>query len=314
MKTMKNMKIKKIIIAILCLGLGVIIIMDSQGISEAIVKSIQLCLTTIIPSLFAFMALSAFLIKSGIVRGDFAIFILSVTGGYPVGINLLKDIKKSRAETMLMYCYCGSPIFIMAIANNGIYIWLSNMLACLIFAVIIYLMNIRNKPTFQKTEPVLDLSAETFIKSITGAGSALYRVCLMVILFGIVIRTMEFTGLMQVLPDEAYAFLEISKLMNISTSPPVTAALTSFGGVCIISQIVIISNGRINLMKFLLARIPIAVLSATICHILTRHITVTASTPHPIISSAGNPIASVCLLIMSFILINTVRSENTPHK
>jgi len=326
--------VKTIIIIIISIGLGVVFIIDSGGIRQAVSESVQLCLNTIIPSLFAFLALSSFIMSTGLIRGQTAVFLLSVTGGYPVGIKLLTEFsesadsaqKRKQAENMMMYCFCGSPAYIAAITDFGIYVWLSNVIACLIFAVIVNIFTVffRNKP--EKSADIytcsdsrrMNLTSRSFIESVVSAGTALYKICLMIVMFSVIIRVLEFTGIISQKNNVLSAFLEVTNTINLSAEPAVIAALTSFGGLCVIFQIIAINGGRINLRKFLLARIPVAALSAGICQIMmviTAKNTATETLaeqaiqpvqPRILISAAGNPIASVCLLIMTLILAKTL--------
>jgi hypothetical protein len=318
---------KKLALILLCACLGVVLVLDSAGIVAAVSRTMSLCLNTIIPSLFAFLALSTFVVSAGLVKGEIAIFALSLVGGYPVGAKLLaersakgmlKGTSKStscakRAEYMLMYCYCASPAFLIAIAGRlGVYVWLSNALACLIFAAVANIINrsraMPPQTTANKTRQ-LKMSA-ILVNSVASAGSALYRICLMMLIFAVLLRILEFIGIMALLPDYAYAVLEITRVSDLNVPPSAIAALTSFGGVCVLFQTAAIVGSRLKLRRFMLARIPIAALSAGICHILTANMVDTAvetaadvSRRHVLITEAGSPLASVCLLIMTLFLI-----------
>ncbi|MCL1904441.1 MAG: hypothetical protein FWF94_08500 [Oscillospiraceae bacterium] len=304
---------KRIIIVLLCIGLGIILILDSSGIRTAVGESVQLCLTTIIPSLFAFLALSSFVVSSGIVKSDIAIFILSMVGGYPVGAKLLADkaadpVYKKRAESMLMYCYCGSPAFLLALSDLGMYIWLSNAAACTIFAII---SNIKkDKQSVDCSSPVNCSKSDNmqlFVNAAASSGAALYKICLMIIMFSVITRIMTFFGITNMF---VHSFTEVTNVINLRSNPPIIAALTSFGGICIMFQVAAICGGRLNLRGFILARIPLAVLSAVICRFITQKLVIeTISNPPRFIAySSGNALASVCLLIMTLILMGTSKN------
>ncbi|MCL2037142.1 MAG: hypothetical protein FWG83_07165 [Oscillospiraceae bacterium] len=301
----------------LCVILGVIFVSDSQGISVSVAESIRLCLVTVIPSLFAFLALSTFVMSSGLIKGETSLFLLSMLGGYPVGAKLLSDKVKEnpdykiRAENMLMYCFNGSPVFLMALSNIGIYIWLSNVLACTIFAAIAN-SGKSAKPRRQnhKHKSAVAITGDnltsSIINAVTSSGTALYKICIMVVFFGIISRTLRF------LPQSIHSFLEITNIMELQANPALISALTSMGGICIIFQVSAICGGtKINLKKFLLARIPIAALSSGIFALLARIFEIggetaiqTLANPNRIeITSGGSIPASICLLIMTLILL-----------
>jgi hypothetical protein len=329
----------------------VILVLDAQGIFAAVSRSVALCLNTVIPALFAFLALSTFAVSSGIVKSDIAIFALSLVGGYPVGARLLaQKISlaeqvispkgglcpsewRTKAERMLMYCYCGSPAFLIAIGGNfGLYIWLSNALACVAFAIIVNIFAKRDivgrtqsvanekNPSFTIISDSVSARpavSDTLIHAVTSAGGALYRICLMMLAFAAALRVLEFVGIMGILPDSAYAFAEITYVMDLTAPPALLAALTSMGGLCVLFQTKAIVGGQIKLRKFLLARIPIGALSAGICHLLTRGIypqtiETLAVSRLVLISEQRNPTASICLMLMVLILIAS--SNDAPSK
>ena len=100
----------------------------SDEVLESAVNSVRVCLVTIIPSLYAFMVISGFIISSGIYRyisrpfgaiaryifripaDFFSIFLLSSAAGYPVGAKLTSDLylsgssDRETAERMLGFC------------------------------------------------------------------------------------------------------------------------------------------------------------------------------------------------------------------
>jgi hypothetical protein len=239
-------------------------------------------------------------------------------GGYPVGAKLLSGkVKadpsyKSRGEGMLMYCYCGSPVFLAALTDLGLYVWLSNVIACLIFALIANAArNVRGTPKkVQKNTPP-PLRPAILVDAVTSTGIVLYKICLMVIVFGIITRLLTLAGITE---PRLFALIEITNLIQLRASPALTAALTSLGGFCIMLQVSAICGGEMNLRRFAAARIPVAALSAGICWLFTRNAAVEAITKPRIEASAGGSVvASACLMIMTLILISTkITGDNQP--
>ena len=297
---------RKIVIAIACAALAVIFVVDSAGISRAVFESITLCLNTVIPSLFAFLVLATFAMSSGLIRGEKSILLLSIVGGYPVGAKLLADrgFSQKKAAHMMMYCYCGSPVFLIALHPLGFYIWLSNAIACVVFAV----FAARNNHTALQNNGAANTPHPTFVDSVTSAGKTMLQICAMVISFGVIIRVTEFLG---VTSGVIFATLEITNIMSLQVNPALIAALTSIGGICIIFQIRAIVGGKFPLRKFLLARLPIAGLSSGICYLMTRSMAVeTIARDHVVLVSAGGSVvASACLVVMTLLLLSSARSR-----
>lgn len=348
---MKKQKIILICAAVFAALICVILIFDAENIIEASKRSVFVCLSSIIPSLFAFMVFSQLIISSGIAdvlftplykissfwfKGDrrlFSIFMLSLIGGYPVGVKLLKEYiaynknYNEIVENMLCFCYCGSPAFIIQIAGLAVFgssavgavIYLSNVTACIIGAVLINIFSSKSKKIIkcENIKPAKSkVSLQSVIYCISSSVKALGIICGAIIAFNILIEIIDFCGLMNFFKGFGAekiisAALEISNLSllneNGRASLLLCSALTSFGGVCILFQTAALAEGKIKLKKFILARIPIAFTSALCCGIYAHifGISVEASSSAMVVPavSSVNPICSVCIIVMSYLLM-----------
>lgn len=310
-------------------------------ITENVRASVKTCLDVIIPSLFFFMALSLFILRAGFAqalsaplykilgkrfkygKSVFSIFLLSLIGGYPVGVKLLQATAYNNNyreiySKALSFCYCGSPSYIITIiglqlygrAETGLIVYISNVLACIIIAVFV---NARTKEKIQEPPP-LSHRAElltTLISCVRDSVSSIAVICGVIILFNILLLTAD------VLPPEIAVWIkaagEISNCAAFSKAGtallPVFAMLTSFGGACILVQTAALSKGALSLKYLILSRVPATLLSGGICFLLSKLIpeAVPASTPagqlRPVFSEFS-PICSICLIIMTYILLN----------
>lgn len=184
-----------------------------------------------------------------------------------------------------------------------------------------------NKPFYKKrTEnektslPRSKISLSDVTESINGTVKSLGVICGTILAFNVLLELLSCSGFLNALQkigtDKIFrAALEISNLSMFRGSGygmmPLFAAIASFGGFCIILQTAALSEGKIKLKKFMLSRIPAALLSAAYCFALTRICPIILETeavtrPVPILSSV-NPICSVCLIVMSFILLKSVK-------
>lgn len=128
----------------------VIIIFDSKTALQGASEGVQLCLQTIIPSLFPFFVLSNILNHyligrkipllhplckhCGIPDGCESVFLLGLIAGYPIGAKLISDaykeqvIPKTTAHRMLGFCNNAGPAFIFGITtplfSKFYYVWL----------------------------------------------------------------------------------------------------------------------------------------------------------------------------------------------
>ena len=124
--------------------LGGIVIYCAQDIGNGVRKGIELCINSVIPSLFLFSVFSVFIVNSEIfsnnkfidlltfllcgLRGEIgAVCLLSVVGGYPVGGAMVNElynrgkVSKITAKTMLNFCINPGPAFIIGMVGCGIY-------------------------------------------------------------------------------------------------------------------------------------------------------------------------------------------------
>lgn len=354
---MKKKEFITVLITLTAALICILLIIDSEGMISAVHKSVFVCLEVIIPSLFAFMVFSQLLVSSGAAdilfyplyrlsrfwfkggRREFGIFMLSLIGGYPVGIKLLKsEIAYNKnytaiAEKMLGYCYCGSPTFIIQIAGlsvlgsskAGLIVYLSNVLSCFTLAVIINLTS-KKFDTIENTSPsCAKITLSSVTESINGTVKALGVICGTILAFNVLLELLSCSGFLTVFEkvgaDKIFrASLEISNLSLFQGSGyglmPLFAGITSFGGFCIVLQTAALSEGKIGLKKFMLCRIPASLLSAAYCFALNLIFpialeTEAAAKPVPVLSSV-NPICSVCLIVMTFILLNGIKEK--PHR
>lgn len=273
----------------------VLLLIFPKSASQSVYDSIQVCLGTIIPSMFAFMAISTFIINEGlhsiifrplyfllhrIIRLDrstFAIFCLSLIGGYPVGIKLLRDrlhydeSYRKTAENSAMFCYCISPSFAVTMIGLGVYssieagmiVYLSNAAACITAAVIFGSNSGASDEKQSKT-------GGGMIYAIRSSALSLFTVCTVIVAFNVILsmcsELLKAAG--ATLPPSALGFFEISNLLKIPpeiNSLPLISGISSFGGLCVLMQCAAVCGGAFSLGRFLLSRVPIALLSGFYC-------------------------------------------------
>ena len=349
-------KITKILLSTALASGGILLIVDSAGVTDATRNSVTVCLNVIIPSLFSFMVFSSILIDSGCAdlifkpfyficrpwfKGDlrlFSVFMLSLIGGYPVGVKLLSSVSaynknyNAIMHKILPYCYCGSPSFIIAIvglqlygnAKAGLIVYISNVLACLSVAII---SNILSKRLVYSSASDYERGRFSLmpciIDSIKSAVYSLSMICGTILLFNIILELLEFCGVFCCLSDNTNAivrsFAEITNLSRLDKNNysllPMIAAVCSTGGACILMQTAVMAQGKIKLKPFLLARIPIAVLSGVYCFLLQKAFLNDMSAwispgGYNFIYSEANPICSICLIFMSYILLKSTRKNS----
>lgn len=328
--------------AVLC---GALLLINAAVVSEAVRAAVAMCLDVMIPSLFAFTVLSVYLQSSGLAETALkpltkplskllrlpeelcAVFVLGNIGGYPVGARLLRSLveqgrlSQSDAGRLLCCCYGSGPSFVVSVvgmrvfgsAAAGAVLFCACFLSSLITAVAVCRSGERIE--LKKREARYDLSAECFIGSVISASRVMLTVCAMITVFA---AAMAVVGVDSDSGDAFSALLEISRVGFLSPvgafAMPLCAALLSFGGVCVVLQVVAIGSGRLPLKWFLLSRIPAAALSAafSLVGVFLPPSDIAVSTQNAVGAQvfSVNMGMSLCVLVMCAMLLATDKKKN----
>lgn len=331
---------------ILFVLIGILLIADSKGTADTVRKCIYVCLDSLIPSLYCFMTFATLLIKSNageliitplwyimryILKLDkktFAVFILSQLGGYPVGVKLLNELfarnscHSNKYNKALLYCYNSGPAFVIGIVGIGIYgditagfiVFLSCLTANFLIAV---MLNIRNDiGKTHKTE--IRLSSSDISSTLTGTAKAMLNIALPILLFNCIAELADYvlSNITEIkIPDILKAITEITNIKSVGSvfSLPLTTALISFGGLCVIYQIFTLADFRIRKLNFIIARIIISAVSAFVCLLIT------AATGYQPVRNVfayatdtliTDPLLLMCIAVMTFILLKDTGKTN----
>ena len=219
-------RLKNLFIGIVTVLYMVLLIVFVRDIGDAVSGSLKVCLEVIIPSLYAFMIASGFVVSSNlyivlskpfgsisryifrIPPEYFSIFLIGSIGGYPVGAKLLSElyaegkISKDTAEQMLSYCYLAGPAFICSIA--GVRLFSSVKAGMIIFAAIISANMIiavingfgRPIPQRQAVTAKLGLSSENLIRSVSDGAKGMFSICAIIVFFSTIICILEKSGIL----------------------------------------------------------------------------------------------------------------------
>ena len=204
---------------------------------------IQICLNSLIPSLFFFMALSSFLMQSGIgdkmfyplcyplskmfrIEKKFVpIFCFSLLGGYPIGPKLIadaiskKEMSPKTGARMLAFCVnCGPAFLISAVSvpifhnyRIGMIVYLSQILSA--FCIGCLLGRKKTESPFSKVltqnQQYAHLSfSNEFVIAVQTSVKSMALICAFVV---------AFTGISQVLKDTGMIHAISSLLQYVMT-------------------------------------------------------------------------------------------------
>ncbi len=343
----KNEQTKIFLFSAIGLMTAVMLITDSGGVSGAVISCIDVCLNSLIPSLFGYMVLCTLLTQSGagniicmplwyvfrkIIRLDsklFSVFVMSQIGGYPVGAKLISALSSQskeysdKAQTCVSFCYNSGPAFITGIVGLSVYHSIEAgmiiFVSCLLANIIIGAVLTRKYTYSKKFEYTrTDLSFDTVKSSLISAGHALLTVCLSMILFNTVIELIRYIGVDFGKDTIGTIIMSAWEITNIQSASallplPIAAALMSFGGLCVIFQVLTLSSFKLSVIRFIAARLSAAAISGALCYgiVCLTGFTPSIQTYAPYIPAVteGSPIAALCVGAMTVMLLTLCRQK-----
>ncbi len=229
--------IKTLVITLTAGAAVAALLIFSGAVTEGVKSGLTSAAQILIPSLFPFMVISSFLIRSGALdrparllapingflfrlpRDASVALILSFLGGFPVGakcVRLLYDegkIDSAQAEQMMTFCVCSGPAFLVTGVGTlllhesllGLILYLSQVLSGIILGIVsgrIYShkKGISSKESHRSKAPKAKVSPlEAFVMSCSDGAVSIIGLSAMVALFGVIISLCEVMGISELL-------------------------------------------------------------------------------------------------------------------
>lgn len=331
---------KKKLISLLTAVLFLLMLIFPQLVAQGAKTGLNRCLEQLVPSLFAIMAISNVVIKSGGIKfllkplyplgkilglkGQMLFcFAVSNLAGYPMGGALLsemvrnKQIDKKQAEIALCFCFCGGPAFFAGAIGMGVF---ANARAGWIIYLSCFAANVVSACIFSRIFKINSYEVpgkyENFSSAMTNgvesAGRSMLTVCFTVIFFSAVSRVVlayikspfyQIAG--SIMEITGVCELDISKFTTVRAIQ-IISALCSFGGLSVILQILSLAGGNLSLKYFLISRPWNMALSFFIsggfCKLLMPEDLMAADV---FVENAQffNPFSSICLIFMIFLVV-----------
>ncbi len=254
--------------AVLCCTAMVLLILDAKCALSSAREGVDLCISTVIPSLFPFFILSAFINASllgtgssflrplsklcNIPHGAEPLLLVGLLGGYPVGAKNIQasyangQLSKTDSMRMLSFCNNAGPAFIFGFLsplfeNKSILflLWGIHVLSAVLTSLIL-----PSVPSgICKTRPA---KAPSVVSAMDSALKSTALVCGWVIVFRVIIGFLS-RWFLWLLPKAAQVvisgILELTNgcvLLGEVSSPALRFVLAelflSFGGLCVLMQ------------------------------------------------------------------------------
>lgn len=272
-------------------------------------NGVFLCIQVLIPSLFPFIILSAFIAKSGIaatapkflsfimgrvfgLSGNCAlVLLLTLIGGYPVGAATIKSLYKEglisdrAAKRMALFCVASGPGFLVTYIGAAMtrntklgYILLASQTVTVVLLGLLARYTVKceeiNAPAAKKTKAANKSIKAALVHSVESSIKACSKMCALVVIFGAIAEV--YITLCKGNPSLLWltALLEITNGTKILCSgyPTVLiSAVCGFGGLCVHFQ-VFSELDKIDFSKslFYIFRLLQGILNAGITYILLK--------------------------------------------
>lgn len=216
-----TVKFRTVMCTLISACLGVSCFALSSLMRQGVANAVNICITTIVPSLFLFTAVATFAVKSDFTEilgrilhplssklfrlsgEQLAVFVISLFAGYPVGASLVNELYREEkvdlatARRMVNFCVCAGPAFILiAIGEvslghkpDGYRLLLAHTVSAIVLALLNGLtarkpVETHNQNHIEKAKPTPISISTAFCESATAAARSMLSICTFVIVFG----------------------------------------------------------------------------------------------------------------------------------
>lgn len=280
---------------------GTLLIFPAQAAAGA-AKGMGYCLEVLVPSLYPFMVLSVFVVRSGLAQSmgkllekptrvlfrlpgcAAAAVMMSAIGGYPAGARAVASlyeqgaITQKQAERMLFFCVNAGPSFLIAAvgvgflnsARSGLILFLAQMASFLVSGVVFGLGSGKEKTAVRTKPERVDGVSGALISSAADAAHSTMLMCCFVILFA------AFLNLLRIAVTAPIPAAVLSLVLEVTGGCSDLAALhaplwaiafaVGWGGVCVHFQVYALASSiRPRRALFVVSRLLQGVLCVIFC-------------------------------------------------
>ena len=217
-----------VVITLALILMSAALLIFPSRVTESAKSAVDTCLYVVIPSLFAFLVVSALASRVGVteklgrlaapimgplfhLEGTCAVpLVLGLTGGYPVGTKAAAEMyknglcSKESAQRLLGFCNNSGPAFVFGIlgasvlgsVKAGAVIYLIHVLTSIFIGILlgVFYRGVPTSPPSGRREKRAPLSS-AFIYSVTSSFSSVINVSAFVIFFSVLLTVLESAGI-----------------------------------------------------------------------------------------------------------------------
>ena len=336
---------RKIMLLLTAVTGMIIAVVFSKECSRGILSGIMFCVQALVPSLFFFMTVSAFAVRSGaaltvsrplgrVTRAVFglpypslAVILLSVTGGYPVGARaaamMYEDghLSAEQARKTVYIAVCAGPGFLVNFVGGallrspdaGLLLLTAQLIGVIVTGIMIG-KTVKCDGRYRGSA-VSEKRPELLISSVTDASKATFGMCAMVIVCSAAIEVIASVSPDKGLTDICAALTEITTGCGMLCGRyplSLIAFFIGFGGISVHLQIYASLGGlTINKKLFFLFRIIQGIITSAATYILLMvfplEVSVFNSTDSTLTAAKSATLAgSAALILCSLIFLATI--------
>lgn len=256
-----------------------LIILKPEVCIKSVISGLLICGNVIIPSIYPFTFGVLFINNTGALKllkplnnitvkffglshYEFAIFLLSLIGGYPLGAKLLSQKTSQKNNLMVNYCINAGPAFIIIAVGKGVFksttigwvLYLSHIFSSMLIMIIFSNKAKKEKTHFENIKP--SSAVENFTKSAADAANTVIKICGLVILFSCITAYLK-TFIKNIKPLYFITLLfEVTNAVFETENIIIISFLLGFAGFSIWAQVFsLLKSSKINYLKFILFRI-----------------------------------------------------------
>lgn len=271
------------------------------AVTSGVTEGLQICFYVILPSLFPFMVLSTYIIKSNIFKFTYKILtpisrilfrqsacavpviIMSMIGGFPIGIkmvnNLLNDgaINEKQAQRLCLFCMNGGPAFIItAVGVNmlgstraGVIMFVSLCFSSLVLGIFTRFLGDKNE---LRERQEIQSSLSSLSSAVSDALQSVLGICAWIVIFSAITSCLKVCVENESIFTAFSAFLEVTKgcVQLAGKMPiPVITAMIGFGGICVHCQVLSnLKNCGLKYSHFFVCRVLNGAIASFISYLL----------------------------------------------
>lgn len=284
-----------------------LILLYPETASSGVADGIELCLKTVIPSLFPFLVISNIAYDCGFINlisgktGRFTeilfrlpaislpIIIMSMLGGYPVGSLLIakafekKQLSRSQAERMIMFCVNPGPAFVVSTVGcsflgskqSGVIIYISLTITAILMGVLSrFLADDTYNEFLHKQEKTHPVSSSVITESVNNSTRNMLNICIWIVVFSC------FGELLPLIVENKASIIFLTMVSEVTNGAmiasekftlPIITAVIAFAGFCVHLQIMpCLLKIKLKYKYFLSVRILNSAFSCVVTFIITE--------------------------------------------